>query len=273
MPRIAREKGEFSTYHIIQRGNERKNIFIKDDDKIRFLDILNRMKEKYNFILEAYCLMDNHVHLLVNDNGNDISKLIKSINVSYVYFFNHRYQRVGHLFQDRFQSENVMNDRYLLALSAYIHNNPVKAGIVRSPEEYEWSSFRSYLGREKTWSGLVNTERVLGILSENRKKSLEEYCKYVLKYESNEEIMDIEEDKLLFLKENAEYIDSYTSAQNVVHQVLQDKGIHIDVLKTDKSLRYELMIKLRKNSSLTLKEIGELCGGLSQSMVCKILKA
>jgi putative transposase len=103
MPRIAREKGEFSTYHIILRGNERKNIFLQDDDKIRFLNIMSRMMEKYNFILESYCLMDNHVHLLINDNGNDISKIIKSINVSYAYYFNHNYKRVGHLFQDRFK--------------------------------------------------------------------------------------------------------------------------------------------------------------------------
>ena len=119
MPRVARDKVEFSTYHIIQRGNERKNIFISEDDRIKFLETTYRMKEKYNFILEAYCLMDNHVHLLINDNGNDISKVVKSINISYAYYFNRKYKRVGHLFQDRFRSEVMGDDNYLISVSAY----------------------------------------------------------------------------------------------------------------------------------------------------------
>lgn len=273
MPRFARQKGEFSTYHIIQRGNERKDIFLKDDDRIRFLNIINRMKEKYKFILEAYCLMGNHVHLILNDNGNDISKVIKSINISYAYYFNHAYQRVGHLFQDRFKSERVDSDKYLLALSAYIHNNPVKAGIVRIPEEYSWSSFNSYLGRDSQRGNLVNTERVLGIISADRKMAVAEYYKFVLDYELEEGIMDVEEDKIGFLKENTEYINSLETAQQVVERVLREKRMSVEELKSNKSLRNELMSKLRKNSSLSLRDIGELCGGFSQSMVCKILKS
>jgi REP element-mobilizing transposase RayT len=272
MPRTARRKGEFSTYHIIQRGNEQKNIFLKDEDRIRFLDIIDRMKKKYNFILEAYCLMDNHVHLLVNDNGNDISKIIKSINISYAYYFNHTYQRVGHLFQDRFKSEGVDNDKYLLALSAYIHNNPVIAKIVRLPEEYRWSSFNSYLGRDEIREGMVNAERVLGILSTSRKKAVDEYYKYVLNYETKEDIMDVDKDKILFLKENTGYIDSLITARQMITQVLRENQASVDALKTNNILRNELISRLRRNSSLTLKEIGEMCGGLSQSMVCKILK-
>ena len=99
MPRVQREKGEFSTYHIIQRGNERKNIFLSDEDKERFIAILIKTREKYNFLVYCYCLMDNHLHLIINDNGNDISKIMKSINVSYVAYFNRIYHRYGHLFQ------------------------------------------------------------------------------------------------------------------------------------------------------------------------------
>ena len=130
MPRVQRVKGEFSTYHVVQRGNEKKKIFRDDEDKAKFLETLAKAREKYNFLLYAYCLMDNHIHLLVNDNGNDISKLMKSINVSYVSYFNRAYQRCGHLFQDRFKSELVKDDRYLLEVSRYIHNNPVKAKMV-----------------------------------------------------------------------------------------------------------------------------------------------
>lgn len=82
MPRQARIKGGFSIYNIIQRGNERKSLFLSDNDRSQFIETLERMKKKYNFLLYAYCLMDNHVHLLIDDNGNDISRLIKSINLN-----------------------------------------------------------------------------------------------------------------------------------------------------------------------------------------------
>lgn len=272
MPRIARNKGAYLTYHIIQRGNERKNIFISEDDRKRFIETIYRVKEKYNIKLEAYCLMDNHVHLLINDNGNDISKVVKSINISYAYYFNHTYKRVGHLFQDRFRSEIINDDNYLLSVSAYIHNNPVKAGIVRIPQEHKWSSISYYLGKENYRGSLVDTERILGLFSSNKKKAMKEYNDYVLKYEPNTEVIDVEEDKIILMKENTNYLESYVAAQKFVNKELQTVEKGIDDLPTDKILKRELIIKLRKNSCLTLKEIGQLVGGMSPSMVCKILK-
>ncbi|MHB8918464.1 MAG: transposase, partial [Desulfocucumaceae bacterium] len=230
------------------------------------------MKEKYNFKLEAYCLMDNHVHLLINDNGNDISKVVKSINISYAYYFNKTYKRVGHLFQDRFKSEIVGDDNYLLSVSAYIHNNPLKAGIVRIPQEYKWSSFSYYRGKENYVSGLVDTERILGLFSSNKKRAMEKYNEYVLNYQPNTEIIDVEEDKDILKKENPNYLESYQDAQKFLNNELQVIEKCIDQLKTDKALKKELIIKLRKNSYLTLAEIGQLVGGISPSMVCKILK-
>ncbi|MFZ7104132.1 MAG: transposase [Peptococcaceae bacterium] len=103
MPRNARKKEEFSTYHIIVRGNERKDIFGGTNDKENFLQILSRMKKKYNFNVYCYCLMDNHAHLIIEDNGNDISQIMKSISISYAMLYNRKYQRTGHLFQDRFK--------------------------------------------------------------------------------------------------------------------------------------------------------------------------
>lgn len=273
MPRAARIKGEFSTYHVMQRGNEKRNIFISDDDRNRFLSTLERMREKYNFKLEAYCLMDNHIHLLINDNGNDISKIVKSMNISYAYYFNHIYNRVGHLFQDRFKSEIIDNEDYLLAVSAYIHNNPVKAGIVKTPEDYKWSSFRRYIGKEADESGIVSIGRILGILSGGMKKAMQEYYRYVLKFEPETEIIDVEEDKILYARDNLEYIESYEMAKQMIAKEFLLRGINGEELKNDKTARCEIILRLRKNSSLTLGEIGELCGRLSSSMVCKILKA
>ncbi|MHB8089239.1 MAG: REP-associated tyrosine transposase [Anaerolineaceae bacterium] len=273
MPRIARVKGEFLTYHIIQRGNERKNIFISDDDRIRFLETIYKMKEKYNFELVAYCLMDNHVHLLIKDNGNDISRVVKSINISYAYYFNHTYKRVGHLFQDRFKSEVINNDNYMLSVSAYIHNNPVKAGIVKTPQEYKWSSFGYYLGKENYRGGFVYTERILSLFSNDRKRAMEKHCEYVLKYESSTDVIDVEEDKAILRKENANYLESYEVAKKFVNNELQVVEKGVEDVAANKILKRELIIKLRKNSSLTLQEIGQLVGGISPSMVCKILKS
>jgi len=196
----ARDKGEFTTYHVIQRGNERKNIFVSDNDRIRFLDTLARMKEKYNFLVYAYCLMDNHIHLVINDNGNDISKLIKSINVSYVYYFNQIYKRCGHLFQDRFRSEIIQDGRYLLQVSKYIYNNPVKAGMVRKAEEYKWSSYNIYTGRCKDIQKLIDTGKILGIISNNSAKAVKAYAEYVIEDEMMQ-VMDIEEDTVATSKE------------------------------------------------------------------------
>ncbi len=272
MPRIARIKGEYQTYHVILRGNERKNIFISDEDKVRFLDTLGRMKEKYNFKVEAYCLMDNHMHLLIDDNGNDISKIVKSINISYVYYFNHTYKRVGHLFQDRFKSEIIEDDKYLLSVSAYIHNNPVKAGIVKVPQEYKWSSFNHYFLREKSRKELVDIERVLGMFSSRKKLAVEEYYSYVIKHEFKEEILDVEADKMILRRESEDYIESLEAAKLFLENQLSKLEKCKDDLRKDKALRKKIIVGLRKNSGLTLKEIGELVGDISQSMVCKILK-
>ena len=270
MPRIARLKGINTTYHVIMRGNEKKNIFMHEKDKNRFIQTLIRMKEKYNHRVEAYCLMDNHVHLLINDNGNDISRIMKSTNVSYAHYFNKTYQRVGHLFQDRFLSEVVVNDRYLLAVSAYIHNNPVRAGIVKKPEDFPWSSMREYMGLQV--NNIVDKDRILRICSFSPTESLKTYYQYVSKLEQDEKMfMDIEEDSLQQRRQQGDYIESFEEAKNKLNHEMAQRGLTMDSLNKDKNLRKEIMKMLRRNSALTLKEIGELCGGYAESTVSIIL--
>ncbi len=130
MPRQQRNKSKSGYYHIMIRGNERKNIFLDEQDKSRFVEILNDKKKSVSFYLQAFCLMDNHVHLMISEGVDDIARVMKRITVSYVYYFNKKYKRIGHLFQDRFRSEVVEDDNYVLSLARYIHQNPVKAGIV-----------------------------------------------------------------------------------------------------------------------------------------------
>ena len=271
MPRQARDRGEFNSYHVILRGNERKNIFITDEDRIRFLDIMARMKEKYNFLVYAYCLMDNHIHLVINDNGNDISKIMKSISISYVGYFNRINKRCGHLFQDRFRSEIIKDDIYLLQVSKYIHNNPIKAGIVRKAEEYQWSSFNIYTGSCKDVRGLVEKNKILGIISNNSLEAVKAYIKYNIEEEIIQ-VIDIEDDVIVVSKENTYFIGSVAEAREKVMLFAEEKGISPANVMLDRALRNELMVEIRKNSSLSLKQIGSIFGGLSESRVSRILK-
>ena len=118
------------------RGNERKKIFLDDYDRQRFLDTLLKKKAQTELAVYAYCLMDNHIHLVLSDEQNEISTIMKGIATSYAMFFNSKYNRVGHVFQDRFRSETVGDERYLLSVIRYVHNNPVKAGIVEEADQY-----------------------------------------------------------------------------------------------------------------------------------------
>ncbi len=271
MPRQARNKGEFSIYHVIQRGNEKKSIFLSDEDRSRFLGILVNMKKKYNFLLYAYCLMDNHVHLMIDDNGNDISNIVKSINISYAQYFNRIYSRCGHLFQDRFKSEMVNNDSYLFELSRYIHNNPVRAGIVKRPHEYLWSSFNIYTGRNKDLYGLIDKRRILDSFSSRHVKAVREYIEFVSREEDkNIRIMDVDE-ILNDTDYNRDYIYTMEQARSKIIEAAENNKISSSDLKDYISFRNELMSSIRKNSSLSLKQIGELFGGLSESRVSRIL--
>lgn len=164
MPRLARQKSETGFYHILLRGVGRQNIFVDDEDKQRFLETLARYKEELHFELHAYCLMGNHVHLLIKDVSNQLDQIMKKIAGSYAYYFNRKYERVGHLFQDRFKSEVIQDDSYYLTVLRYIHQNPLKAGISKM-ERYPFSSYGEYVGDSK----MTDTEYAIGLLGGKNK--------------------------------------------------------------------------------------------------------
>ncbi|KNZ43096.1 transposase [Acetobacterium bakii] len=144
MARQARIKSTTGIYHVMLKGIDSRNIFMDDEDKMFFMEKLKRAKETGEFKLYAFCLMDNHVHLLLKE-GEEIGVSMKRITVGYVRYHNQKYGREGHLFQNRYHSEPVEDDRYLLTVSRYIHNNPLKAHMAASQAEYRWSSYRNYL--------------------------------------------------------------------------------------------------------------------------------
>ena len=145
MARPYRLQGEGILYHLTSRGDDRKKIFLSDFDFERFLEYIKTAKEKFKFYLYAYCLMGNHYHLLLETTQPNLSRIMQNINSSYTLYYNKKRGKCGHLFQGRYKSIIVEADEYFKELSRYIHLNPVKARIVNSPEEYKWSSYRTYI--------------------------------------------------------------------------------------------------------------------------------
>lgn len=187
MPRRRREKCENSIYHIMVRGNNQQAIFLDDYDRNQYLKRLKRYKEKFKIEVYAYCLMTNHVHLLIYDSGQDISKVMQGLNLSYTIYFNKRHARSGHLFQDRFKSIMVKQDNYFIQVSKYIHRNPVEANMVQEIQDYKWSSYNIYMGAYDSWK-IISTNAVLTYFSESYSKGIKLYGDYIEDTKVEEEI-------------------------------------------------------------------------------------
>ncbi len=165
MPRIARLKSRSGIYHIMQRGANRQEIFHDDEDCLNYLDVLLKYKLKTELKVYGWCLMSNHVHLLLREGNEDISITMKRIGVSFVQYYNSKYGTTGHLFQDRFKSENIEKRQSLLNVIRYIHQNPLKAGIVKQVDEWRWSSCRQYYSSHDDSRKLLDTDFIMGMFS------------------------------------------------------------------------------------------------------------
>jgi putative transposase len=161
-------------YHVMNRGRRGEIVFQSIDDYQRFIDILHEAIELFSLRTSAYCLMTNHYHLLVQTPDANLSRCMRHINGIYTQRFNAQYGYDGQLFRGRCKAILVGEDRYLLELVRYIHNNPLRAGIVQSVEQYEWSSHRGYLSRAKKWDWL-HKQFLLSMFSKDSKYLLQLY--------------------------------------------------------------------------------------------------
>ena len=177
MPRRAREKSSSGIYHVMMRGVGRQNLFYDAEDKEKFIETLIRFKRLCGYMILGYCLMSNHIHLLIKEHLETISQIMKRIGVSYVYWHNRKYDRYGHLFQGRFKSEIVEDDRYLLVVLRYIHQNPVKAGIVKDVDGYRWSSYSEYTGGKPL---LTDTDFVLDLFHPDRNQAVKNFREFTV---------------------------------------------------------------------------------------------
>lgn len=183
MPRTARKISKTGFYHVIIRGVNKERIFIDDEDRKMFLRLLKFYKADMNCKIHAYCLMSNHVHLLIEDKKLKIGELMKNITCVYAGEFNKKYNRVGHLFQDRFNSQNVEKQDYLFRVIRYIHRNPEKAGICKT-EEYRWSSYNEVIYGSK----IIDRDFILNIYGNNKFYAIQEFKRQMIG--KNNDILD-----------------------------------------------------------------------------------
>jgi putative transposase len=165
-------------YHITSRGNERKDIFKTRKDREQFLSYLESAAERYNAVIHAYCLMGNHYHLLLQTPLGNLSRIMRHINGAYTTYYNVKKQRIGHLLQGRYKALLVDMDAYAQELSRYIHLNPVRAGIVKRPEEYLWSSYRHYINMDSDPKWL-HTGFILSYFNRSISKAKKAYRQFV----------------------------------------------------------------------------------------------
>lgn len=173
MPRMARQKSSTKVYHVILRGNAKQDIFLEKQDYGKFIKEICNTKEKYQYELYTYCLMTNHVHLIIYDKGDNLSKSLQSLTVSYSSYWNKKYERVGHLFQNRFLSKNVETEEYLKNLCRYIHQNPHRSGIAKM-EEYPWSSYQEYVKDTK----IADKGQILALFHKDKHEAIKNFVEF-----------------------------------------------------------------------------------------------
>ena len=240
MPRTARKISRTGFYHIIIRGVNKEIIFIDDKDKVMFLRLLKYYKIKLNCKIHAYCLMSNHVHLLIEDKNLKIGELMKNITCVYAGEFNKRHKRIGHLFQDRYKSQNVENQSYLLCLIRYIHRNPEKAGICKT-EEYKWSSYNEVVNGAK----IIDRDFILSIYNDNKILAINEFRKQMTGV--NDDLLDA-----AYIKEKI----SDTEARRLIQHIITIKQIP----EISKENLIEVVDKIKKIKNMSKEQILRVLG-------------
>ena len=175
-------------YHIILKGIDSQDIFYEDQDKNFFLKQISVTKEEFNYTVYSYCLMVNHVHLVIRCEDVFLSSAMKSLLVRYVHYFNKKYDKTGPLMQNRFKSKCVENISYFIDVCRYVHRNPENAGIELT-QNYKWSSYNEYIGNEK----IINKNALLNYFDNN----LEEFINDTLKTIEFEELKEYAEYELI----------------------------------------------------------------------------
>lgn len=241
--RRQRGKSVSGIYHCVVRGVNKQIIFEGKYDYDKFLKCLAEVKLITGISIYAYCLMNNHVHLLIKETDEEsIGKVMKRILDRYVIYYNKKYGRIGPLFQDRFHSENVTSDRQFLATARYIFQNPVKAGIVNSPRLFRYSGYTEFFGNE---SALIDKEMLLGYFTE-----FDHFTKF-MEEKNNDDYFDYENEIENFYFSDEEALD-------IINDVLDGVNVN-DLVKFNPSVRNGYLKRIREKG-LKPKQISRITG-------------
>jgi putative transposase len=178
MARPLRIEYDGALYHVTSRGNERKAVFKNDSDRTLFLDTLAQVSKRFHWICHAYCLMNNHYHLVIETPDGNLSKGMRQLNGVYTQAYNKRYGRVGHLFQGRFKGILVQKDSHLLEVCRYVVLNPVRAKTIKHPRLYQWSSYRATAGTAQAHPCLT-ADKILSHFGQRKLVAQEKYRDFV----------------------------------------------------------------------------------------------
>lgn len=241
MPRTARKKSQSQIYHVMLRGINKQQIFFDKEDNEYFIGLLKRYRDSCGYQLHAYCLMGNHVHLLLQEGENETTgEIIRHIGSAYVYWYNLKYERTGHLFQDRFKSEPVESESYLLTVFRYILMNPVKAGICTRAEQYPYSSAKEYFyGTE----GITDTSLIKSLLNQ---EAMKEYI-----YQSNE-------DQCIEMEDTVRKRVTDEAAEQLIRSELG--GAHPTVGKAKERQTLNIAIQNLVHSGVSIRQLSRLTG-------------
>ncbi|MGV3466331.1 MAG: transposase [Heyndrickxia sp.] len=252
MPRAPRMKSSNGFYHIMIRGINKQTIFEEEEDKRRMLKTVKKCREVSNIKIYGYCLMDNHVHLLLQETEESISRTMQRISASYVYWYNKKYERYGHLFQDRFKSETVETDTSFLKVLRYIHQNPVKAGLKKNVFDCKWTSVNEYIGKTE----FIDTDYGLNLFSKNKRKALKWYEEYMKKTNDDQFLDDFAKVK--------------KSDSEVIHFIEQLGVKNISSLQQlDKYKRNAIILRLKELNGVTYEQLSRVTG-ISKSVIGRV---
>ena len=240
IPRAPRKKSNTNVYHVIIRGINRQNIFLDKQDFKKFLKEVKRTKEVYKYELYAYVLMPNHVHFIIHDINQNLSNIMKSLTVTYSYYFNKKYERIGHLFENRFKSKIIEEESYLKNVLRYIHKNPENAGI---KGRYIWNSYHEYIEDKNE---LVNKQFILSLFNGD-------ITSFKIFHDNYSKNQDISKDyEMIYKLEDEEAI-------KIIKKILEEKNL-MKIQNYEKGKKKQVIKQIIKIEGITKVQIARILG-------------
>ena len=262
-------------YHVTSRGNAQENIYRNDADRMQFYNVLAEVCDRFNWVIHAYCLMDNHYHLLVETPEQNLSKGMRHLNGVYTQRFNQYHARVGHVFQGRYKAILVQKESYLLELARYIVLNPVRARMVRTSRDWPWSSYRATTGQISVPEWLY-VDWVLSAFAKQKKTAITRYKAFVAEGKNQPSPwMQLKNQIFLgtdkFVDDMQRKISSETTLSEIPAIQKRKRPKHLGFYKKKYPDRNTAITQAYRSGSYSMEEIGNYFG-LHYSRISRVIR-